>query len=121
MSLRRAVFLDLLPLDQNDLDLSPLHQAFDELVCHEQTTPEQVIERLQGAQAVISNKVRLSAEAIAACPELKLILVAATGYNNVDIAAARARHHRLQLPGLRHRDSSPTHPDAAAGPGDPLA
>ncbi|MFJ4348352.1 2-hydroxyacid dehydrogenase [Pseudomonas sp. NPDC089401] len=90
-SLRRAVFLDHPSLDLGDLDLSPLRQPFDELELFATTRPDQVAERLQGAVAVISNKVMLDAQALAANPQLKLILVAATGTNNVDLAAARAQ------------------------------
>lgn len=54
------------------------------------TTPQNVIARLQGVQAAISNKIALNAETLAACPELKLILVSATGTNNIDLQAARA-------------------------------
>lgn len=91
MSNRRAVFLDLAPLDQGDLDLSPLQSAFDELICHTQTAEEQIIERLQGAQVAIVNKLTLGDKVFSACPDLKLILVAATGLNNIDLAAARQR------------------------------
>lgn len=87
----RAVFLDLSPLEQGDLDLDPLRNAFSELVCHEQSTTDQIVERLQGAQVAIVNKVSLTAETLAACPELKLILVSATGVNNIDLQAARER------------------------------
>ena len=86
----RAVFLDHASLDLGDLDLQPLQQAFRQLTLHAQTAPEQVAERLQGAQVAISNKVPLSAATFAACPELKLVLVTATGTNNIDLAAARA-------------------------------
>ncbi len=91
MSNRRAVFLDLAPLDQGDLDLSPLQSAFDELIYHTQTAEEQIIERLQGAQVAIVNKLTLGDKVFSACPDLKLILVAATGLNNIDLAAARQR------------------------------
>lgn len=87
----RAVFLDHASLDLGDLDLAPLRQVFGELTLYDATASEQVAERLQGAQVAISNKVRLDAATLAACPELRLILVAATGTNNVDLAAARAR------------------------------
>ncbi|MFZ3185845.1 MAG: 2-hydroxyacid dehydrogenase [Pseudomonas sp.] len=86
----RAVFLDQASLDLGDLDLSPLQATFDELQLHEQSRPEQVLERLHGASVAIINKVVLDAATLAACPQLKLILVAATGTNNVDLAAARA-------------------------------
>lgn len=91
MSNRRAVFLDLFPLDQGDLDLTPLQSAFDDLVCHAQTSVPQIIERLQGAEIAIVNKVALSDAVFAACPDLKLILVAATGVNNIDLKAAKRR------------------------------
>ncbi|GIZ12324.1 2-hydroxyacid dehydrogenase [Pseudomonas sp. NCCP-436] len=86
----RAVFLDHASLDLGDLDMQPLHQAFAELTLHAQTRPDQVAERLQGAQVAISNKVPLDAATFAACPALKLVLVTATGTNNIDLAAARA-------------------------------
>lgn len=87
----RAVFLDHASLDLGDLDLAPLRQVFGELILHDASTREQVVERLQGAQVAISNKVRLDADTLAACPELKLILVSATGTNNIDLAAAHER------------------------------
>ena len=88
---RRAVFLDHTSLDLGDLDLSPLRDCLGDLQLYADTTPENVIKRLQGASVVISNKILLNAETLAACPQLKLILVAATGTNNVDLEAARAR------------------------------
>jgi len=88
---RRAVFLDHQSLDLGDLDLSPLSQQFDEFELYATTAPGQVAERLQGASVVVSNKVMLDAATLAANPQLKLILVAATGTNNVDLAAARAQ------------------------------
>ncbi|MFC5699091.1 2-hydroxyacid dehydrogenase [Pseudomonas sp. GCM10022186] len=90
MNSSRAVFLDHDSLDLGDLDLTPLRQAFGELQLHPHTAPEQVAERLRGAQVAISNKVRIDDDAIAANPGLKLILVAATGTNNIDLEAARA-------------------------------
>ncbi|WP_414154791.1 2-hydroxyacid dehydrogenase [Pseudomonas sp. BNK-43-a] len=87
---RHAVFLDHHSLDLGDLDLSALEQQFDSLQLHAASAAEQVSERLQGASVVISNKVMLDAAALAANPQVKLILVAATGTNNVDLAAARA-------------------------------
>ncbi len=90
MSNRHAVFLDHTSLDLGDLDLAPLHRAFDGCVLHERSSAAQVAERLQGARVAISNKVPLGAETFAACPDLELVLIAATGTNNVDLAAARA-------------------------------
>ncbi|MGG5291900.1 2-hydroxyacid dehydrogenase [Pseudomonas shirazensis] len=86
-----AVFLDHDSLDLGDLDLSALKACFSALTLHGATAPEQVAERLQGATVAISNKVLLDADVLAANPQLKLILVAATGTNNVDLAAAYAQ------------------------------
>ncbi len=55
-----------------------------ELVEHDSTRPEQVVPRLAGAAIAIVNKVRLSAEALAQLPDLRLVAVAATGTDCVD-------------------------------------
>lgn len=91
----RAVFLDHPSLDLGDLDLGPLRKCFNELQLFAQTMPEQVIERLKGATVAITNKIVIDAPAMAASPELKLILISATGTNNVDLAAAR--HHGITV------------------------
>lgn len=87
----QAVFLDHASLDRGDLDITPLQQAFQRLDLYPQSSPAQVITRLQGAQVAIINKVVVDEAIMAACPQLRLILLAATGSNNVDLAAARAR------------------------------
>ncbi len=86
----RAVFLDHPSLDLGDLDLGPLRSCFSDLQLFARTTPDQVIERLKGAAVAITNKIVIDAQAMAASPELKLILISATGTNNVDLAAARS-------------------------------
>lgn len=58
---------------------------------HAETPAERIAERLQGATIAISNKVRVTAEAIASTPTLRLIAVAATGTDSVDVAACRER------------------------------
>jgi len=55
------------------------------------TTPAQVVQRLAGADIAITNKVPVDAAALAALPDLKMIAVSATGTNNVDLEACRAR------------------------------
>ncbi|WP_342245274.1 2-hydroxyacid dehydrogenase [Pseudomonas sp. OTU5201] len=89
MNSSRAVFLDHASLDLGDLDLAPLRLAFGELQLHAQSADDEVAKRLRGAQVAISNKVRIDAASMAANPDLKLILVAATGTNNIDLEAAR--------------------------------
>lgn len=58
---------------------------------HPATAPDQVVERLRGASIAITNKVPLRADALARLPDLKMVAVAATGTDNVDLAACRAR------------------------------
>ena len=87
----KGVFLDLASLDNEDLNLEPLHVALDEWDFYPSTETAEVAARLQGAEVVVSNKVVLSREALASTDTLRLICVAATGTNNVDLDAARER------------------------------
>lgn len=57
-----------------------------------ETVPEAVLDRLKDATIVISNKVALSGELLAQLPKLKLVAIAATGYNNVDLNWCRENH-----------------------------
>ncbi|GED40963.1 glycerate dehydrogenase [Cobetia marina] len=77
------------------LDFSRLKDRVNGLVCHDATLPEQVVERLEGAEIVLVNKVRLEAQHLEALPTLKLIAVMATGTNNIDMEAARAQGIRV--------------------------
>ena len=86
-----AVFLDRESLDRGDLDLTGLEQAFQSWRTHERTAPDEVVERLAGAEAVIVNKVVLTREHLERLPELRLVCIAATGVNNVDLDACRDR------------------------------
>ncbi|WP_305806846.1 D-2-hydroxyacid dehydrogenase [Stenotrophomonas sp. YIM B06876] len=58
-----------------------------ELVCYENTHPNEVAQRISDADIVITNKVKLSAEALQQAPKLKLVAVAATGTDNIDLNA----------------------------------
>ena len=55
------------------------------------TSPEQTLERIAHADVIVTNKVVITEAHISASPALKLICVAATGMNNVDIEAAKKR------------------------------
>lgn len=57
---------------------------------YDRTAQAEVVDRLRGAQIAISNKVPIRAEAFEQLPDLKLIAVAATGYDVIDVEAARA-------------------------------
>lgn len=58
---------------------------------HGQTSPEQVVERLQGARIAVVNKVKLPAPALDQLPDLAMVAIAATGSDNVDLEACRRR------------------------------
>ena len=86
------VILDGYSVTQTDLSWDSLAALPDvQLQVYDRTRPEQTIERCAGATAVLTNKVVLSAEVIAALPSLRYIGVLATGFNVVDLEAARAR------------------------------
>lgn len=61
-----------------------------EWVEHERTHADEVVERLQGAEIAITNKVSIRADHLEKLPDLRMIAVAATGYNILDVAACRA-------------------------------
>lgn len=84
------VVLDGYTANPGDLNWDKL-QELGECTIYERTAPDEVLERAAGAEVLLTNKVVLNSETIAALPDLKYIGVLATGYNVVDIAAARER------------------------------
>jgi glycerate dehydrogenase len=86
----RGVILDLASLGGDGLDLQPMLAALEQWGLHSATSPEQVAARIADADVVLSNKVVLDAAALAAAPQLRLVLVMASGTNNVDLQAAAA-------------------------------
>ena len=86
----KIVVLDGYAANPGDLSWDGM-KALGECVIYERTAPEQVLERAAGAEVVLTNKVGITAEHIAALPDLKYIGVLATGYNIVDVEAARNR------------------------------
>ena len=73
-----------------DLDLSPL-DAVGETEIYGLTSPEEVSRRIEHSDVVIINKVKLNESVLADALNLKLICVAATGYDNIDIEYCRRR------------------------------
>ncbi|CAN5407317.1 D-2-hydroxyacid dehydrogenase [soil metagenome] len=65
--------------------------SFGHLTLHPRTKPEDIVARAAGAEILLTNKAKVTAEHIAALPNLQYIGVMATGYNIVDLAAARER------------------------------
>ncbi|MBU1003720.1 MAG: D-2-hydroxyacid dehydrogenase [Proteobacteria bacterium] len=86
----RMVVLDGFVLNPGDIPWTPV-QALGELVVHERSTPAQVLERAQGARILMTNKTPLDAALLDALPDLEFISVLATGYDVLDVAAARER------------------------------
>lgn len=84
----KIVVLDGYAANPNDLSWEDM-QALGQLVVFDRTAPDQVLERSADADALLTNKVVLSAETLAKLPKLKYIGVLATGYNVVDTVAAR--------------------------------
>jgi glycerate dehydrogenase len=85
----KGVFLDLASVDTHDLNLVQLEDALDEWKFYPHTEAPQLADRLQGAEVVVSNKVLLTREVLSTADKLRLICVAATGTNNVDLVAAK--------------------------------
>jgi glycerate dehydrogenase len=84
----KAVFLDSKTFSSN-ISFATIEQQVSELTCYDNTSEDQVIERCKNVELVISNKVVLTAKLLAKLPNLKLICIAATGYNNIDLEAAK--------------------------------
>ncbi|AFU98624.1 2-hydroxyacid dehydrogenase [Simiduia agarivorans] len=90
MPLTHGVMLDGDSLG-NDLNLKDLRATVPHWDWHPNTQPAQTAERIRQADIIITNKVVLDRALLAQAPTLKLICVAATGTNNVDLAAAAER------------------------------
>ncbi len=86
----RIVILDGFTINPGDLSWQEM-EAFGEVTVYDRTSPEEVISRIGDAQAVCASKVNLTREVIENCPDLAYIGVLATGYNMVDLDAARER------------------------------
>lgn len=87
--MRKIVFLDADTIGA-DIDMSPI-TSLGEYVSYPYTTPEAVFERIKDCDVLIVNKVIIGKEQIDAAPNLKLICVAATGTNNIDIPYANSK------------------------------
>lgn len=86
----KIVVLDGYTENPGDLSWNGL-ESLGELTVYDRTPPDEIAARIRGAGAVYVNKVALDRETIFSAPDLKFIGVLATGYNVVDIAAARER------------------------------
>lgn len=86
----KIVVLDGHTLNPGDISWDGVAR-FGDLTVHDRTAPAEVLARIGDAEVVFTNKTVLTAEHFAALPKLRFVGVLATGYNVVDIAAAKAR------------------------------
>lgn len=90
----RGVFLDLDTMAPNDLDLKTMETVLPEWRFYNRTVPKQTLERIRGSQVTVVQKAVLDEPILNQADSLRLICVAATGTNNVDLKAAA----RLNIP-----------------------
>lgn len=86
----KIVILDAYAANPGDLSWDEF-AALGDLTVYDRTAQEDAAARIGDAEVVFINKVRLTDDIFAACPNLKLVSILATGYNIVDLAAAKRR------------------------------
>ncbi len=86
----KICILDALTLGE-DADLSAF-QALGEVSVYDSTAPEQIVERIKDCEIIVTNKVVLNASNLPYAPQVKLICVAATGTNNIDLEYTRSQN-----------------------------
>lgn len=85
------VFLDGYTVNPEGEGWDILISGTDELIVYDRTLPEEVVDKAEDAEVLIVNKTPLTAEVFAQLPNLRLVCVAATGYDRIDVGAA-SRH-----------------------------
>ena len=86
----RIVVTDGYTLNSGDLSWEAISQL-GELTVYDRTPEEKLVERCRKASIILTNKTPLSKTTLSALPSLRLISVTATGYNVVDVAAAKEK------------------------------
>jgi glycerate dehydrogenase len=94
----KAVFLDYATMGP-DLDLAPLRSLFETLVLFDDTRPADIAARIDDAEFVFTNKIRLNDELLKNASELRFIGLTATGTDNIDLATAAA--HGIAVANIR--------------------
>src|ERR1700690_123145 len=87
----RAVFLDYDTISYSDLGTASLTRVMPTLRLYDNTADSQLIERIEHAEVVLLNKIKLTRAALEAAPQLRLIAVAGTGTDHIDLACAEDR------------------------------
>lgn len=89
ITFNRGVLLDAASLDAGDMDFKCLQNEIAHLEIRPLTTPEELPDVLRNCDVVICNKVKMDRSILQSTPQLKLLCLAATGTNNIDLMAAR--------------------------------
>ena len=89
----KIVCLDIESLGPVSLSL---FEKYGEVVYFDNTEPEETIAHIGGAEIIVTNKVRINREIMEACPNLRLICVAATGMNTIDLEAAAEKNIQVK-------------------------
>ncbi len=85
----KIVVLDGYAVNREDADWKPVESVVSEITIYDRTPPEEVINRIGDADGILICKVKINTDIMRACPNLKFVGVTATGYDNVDINAAK--------------------------------
>lgn len=86
----KIIVLDGYAVNPGDISWKPIEELGN-LILHDRTSPENVVEHIGDAPIALTNKTIISKEVMDACPNLKYVGVLATGYNVVDLVAAKER------------------------------
>ena len=87
----KITFLDASTVDAGDINLDCIREHGD-LIIHSTTSNNETLQRVIDSEIIITNKVVIDKPIIEASKKLKLIVVSATGYNNIDVEAAKTNN-----------------------------
>lgn len=84
----KIVALDGYAMNPGDLSWSPI-EAFGDLVVYPRTPTKDIVKRSLEADVIITNKVKLKRDTLVQLPNLKFVIISATGYDNVEVSACK--------------------------------
>lgn len=87
----KIVILDEYTINPGDLSWDVL-KPFGKIIAYSRTTPEEVVQRIGDSDIVLTSKVKIDEEVMKACTGIKYIGILATGFDNIDIPAAKKRN-----------------------------
>lgn len=93
--MKRGIFLDFATLSPRDLDLERLNSSLGDWTFFDSTSLAEIEERVADAEVVVTNKVPIDEYTLQKTPGLKLIVVAATGYEHIDLDACKRQNIRV--------------------------